>query len=155
MNEKRAIIERAVDQVLQPHGFHRKGVKWTKNKEECVLVVFFQKSQYGDSYYIVCGVAVLALHEKRPTSVEQCDVRVRLETLTSQAVKYNAAIRLDGPDMKDDERAEVIGEAIREVALPFLLAWDSLDKIRAHVLEGGCRTVYVRPQLRALCSGNV
>ena len=154
MIKKRAIIERTVDKVLQPDGFRRKGLRWIKNKEECVLIVSFQKSQYDESYYLECGVAVLALHEKHPASVEHCDIQVRLGALTSQAVKYNAAFRLEGPDMKDDERAEIICEAIRDVALPFLVAWDSLDKIRAHLIEGGYGMVYVCPQLRALCSSN-
>jgi hypothetical protein len=43
------------DRLFKPHGFIKKGNKWTAETEELEKIIFLQKSDYSNSYYLNYG----------------------------------------------------------------------------------------------------
>ncbi|AZQ59736.1 DUF4304 domain-containing protein [Maribacter sp. MJ134] len=44
-----------LDRLLKPHGFKKKGNKWTAETEELEKVIYLQKSDYSNRYYLNYG----------------------------------------------------------------------------------------------------
>ncbi|WP_055393036.1 DUF4304 domain-containing protein [Flagellimonas eckloniae] len=44
-----------LDQLLKPHGFKKKGNKWTSETEELEKIIELQKSNFSNSYYLNYG----------------------------------------------------------------------------------------------------
>lgn len=54
----------ALEDVLGPAGFTRKGDSWYRRSEEIVEVVNLQKSQWGAQFYLNYGIWLRALGEE-------------------------------------------------------------------------------------------
>jgi hypothetical protein len=52
MKRTKALIEKTVNSLLQPHGFSKKGAVWTLEKDDGLLAVWLQGSRYSKGAYV-------------------------------------------------------------------------------------------------------
>lgn len=80
-------ILKGIDEVLVGHGFKRKKKTWHCAKDETILLVDLQKSDWGDEYYVNLGVLMRALSDNPQPKINECHISERLDNLSEQDVE--------------------------------------------------------------------
>ena len=141
----------SLDKVLRPRDFVRRKKYWHLALPETILVVEMQKSEFSNKYYVNLAVSLRQLSEDPTPREHKCHFRHRLESLvkeveyakrrneTSSAVlgplQIFKALDLEDMSTSESERAETIENAMIQHGLPFLFQFESIEKIRAKLLE--------------------
>jgi hypothetical protein len=101
-------LEAAIDCVLKPRGFVKRGSSWFRAYHEAIVVIDLQKSEYGGQYYTNLGVSLRSLNADSFPREEQCHVRVRLERVLAAPVSITEALNLEDASLTDLTRRKLI-----------------------------------------------
>lgn len=127
----------ALDAVLKPSGFRRKGDTWYGTGEKTVLVVNLQASKYGKASYLNIAVGVPELGCAAQPKEFECEARIRASGLApDDGQRLEKVMDLGCSDFGDLERAEAFRAFLTASVLPFLGRIGSLDGLRKEVGTG-------------------
>ena len=92
-------FKKGLDRVLRSLGFQRAGKAFARSGGNVLTLVAFQKSSYGDQYWINVGFWLEGLGGPRPNRVERTHLYYRLDDLFPEdAETIVAAGDLEEPD---------------------------------------------------------
>ncbi len=110
-----------VDRKLRPLGYAHKRTSWYNESSDSVAVINLQKSQWGGQFYVNLGVYFLTLGSDRFPAEHKCHLRLRLSPLSdSRLSALDDALNLEQAHLTDAERERILGEALTQVAVPWL-----------------------------------
>lgn len=146
----KTILHRTLADLLKSTGFARKSTTWYSEREDTVLVVHLQKSDWSKQYYINLGVWVkdLGWPIKLPPPVHKCQARQRLCSMTDEKLK--AVLDLEDEATQEAQRAVALESAMRELGLPFLERCSSLAGLKREIESGELRHALVFKTLKDL-----
>src|SRR5262249_23733006 len=93
------VLVEYLDQILNRHGFKRRGRVWTRKHEEVTPVVDLQKSRYSRDHYVNLGVLIHRLSDGARAQIECCQITDRLNMLVLEGTPTSRmAEPLEGPN---------------------------------------------------------
>ena len=139
-----------VTENLEGHGFKAKTGNWYLEKDETVLVVNLQKSQYGQQYYLNFGVSLKQLNAERFPKEQFCHIRYRLASLIpdSLRLKYDATFDLERFPDSDDVKKSDINSFLDNYGLPLLFRCATVNGIADAMRDGSLSKVFVHAALK-------
>jgi hypothetical protein len=148
------LVKEALGTPLAEAGFKRKSDTWYRGNDEVVLVVNLQKSQYGDQYYVNCGVALKSLGAVEFPKEHHCHIRFRLTAIVSDAKRKDieSVFDLENDSLSDQVRRGEVSKFIRSIALPILEGCSSRDGIIETIKSGKFVKAMVHKQVKDLIS---
>jgi Domain of unknown function (DUF4304) len=154
MKNSKPIVD-AINSALKILDFKKKSNTWYLHRDETVLLVNLQKSQYGDQFYINCAVLVRALSNLEFPKEYACHIRFRLDSDEVGAPKKRIELLLDleNDSISDAERKAELEKLIANHALPFLNQCSTLNEIAEMVRDGKIKSSFILKDLADLISG--
>lgn len=146
------LVKEALGAPLVEAGFKKKSDSWYWRNDEIVLLVNLQKSQYGDQYYVNCGVALKSLGAVEFPKEHHCHIRFRLTAVVSDEERkgIEAVFDLENDSLSDHQRKDEIPRLIRDIALPILNGCSSRDGITEALRSGKLAKAMVHKQFKDL-----
>ena len=125
----------ALEDVLGPAGFSRKGDSWFRRTDEVVEVVNLQKSQYGHQYYLNYALWLRALGEESFPKEEKCHIRMRAGSIVSSEEQLVRILDFDS-DATDTDRRSEFAKLLAFEFLPFADNCRTLAGLRSLLMAG-------------------
>lgn len=146
------LVKEALGAPLVEAGFKKKSDSWYWRNDEVVLLVNLQKSQYGDQYYVNCGVALKSLGAVEFPKEHHCHIRFRLTAVVSDEERkgIEPVFDLENDSLSDHQRKDKISRLIRDIALPILNGCSSRDGITEALRSGKLAKAMVHKQVKDL-----
>jgi Domain of unknown function (DUF4304) len=132
----------ALEDVLSPAGFSRKGDSWFRSTDEVVEVVNLQKSQYGHQYYLNYALWLRALGEMRFPKEEKCHLRMRVGSIVSSEAQLARLLDFEA-DATDTERRTGFASLLTSEFLRFADNCRTLAGLRSLLDAGKLRKAMV------------
>lgn len=140
-----------LDSILAPAGFRRRKDSWYRMNEDTISLVNLQKSQYGGQYYLNLAVYLRDLDKATSPAEHQSHIRVRLTAIAgSEASAIDGALDLEKANMSTEQRKGILGRALSEIALPFLVERSVLPHLRELHAQGQLGPVLITKDAREL-----
>jgi Domain of unknown function (DUF4304) len=145
-------IKEIIKKSLSKAGYSKKSDTWYFRNDEVVLLVNLQKSQYGNQYYLNCGVGLKSLGVVDFPKEYQCHIRFRIEGVMPEGSEKNIAALLNLEDMSISEiqRKDEISKLIAEYVLPTLTALSSINGISETIHSGVLKKAMIHKQVKDL-----
>lgn len=146
------IIE-VMNGIMAAHGYRKKADSWFLERPETILLINLQKSQWGDQYYVNLAIWLRGLADAKsiPPKEQDCHVRVRLTSLTTEAIER--ALDFSAGLLTMSERKRIVEECIRDVAIPFLEECGTLEWLKRQYTSGSLARAMVHKGVKALVGG--
>jgi hypothetical protein len=146
------IIVDAINSVLKSHGFKKKSNNWYLGKDEVVLLVNLQKSQYGNQFYVNCAVLVKNLSDLEFPQEEKCHIRFRLDSNDTNVPekRVESLLDLENDLITEEDRTAELQKLITDYALPHLNKCSTLNGITEILSSGKFKGWAVRKNLQDL-----
>ena len=141
------LVHEAIGRATKSSSFVKKGGGWYADRNESILVISPQKSQYGQQYYLNLGVYFKELGSILAPKEQECHLRARLSQIVSDGEEKTVEALLDF-EQSVPEREECLANLLRHYALPFLEACSSIDGVRHARNEGRLGALPVMRVLR-------
>jgi len=127
------VMSDAFGKPLKSAGFKKKkGDTWYLAKDETILVLNLQKSNYGKQYYVNLAVWLISLGDAEAPSEHQCHVRLRWGALIPEEQKrIERLLNLEDLSISDEARIIAIGELLQKYVLPFFSKVGSLAGLQS------------------------
>ncbi|MEW6747808.1 MAG: DUF4304 domain-containing protein [Planctomycetota bacterium] len=151
MTKTRNPLRLALEDVLGPAGFSRKGDSWLRRTDEVVEVVNLQKSQYGNQYYLNYGLWLCALGEDAFPKEEKCHIRMRAGAIVSSEAQLGRLADLESI-VSDSERRAGFARLITDEFLPFADACRTVSGLRSFLEAGRLKKAMVHVRAKATLS---
>lgn len=123
-------VRNKITSLLKDFEFRNKGSTWYLESSECIGVLNWQKSKWGNQCYMNLGVFVKELDPMPFPKEYQCHIRGRLCGLVPDEQALLECLNLEGTSSSIEQKLEKVCEAIRKYALPVLLSCNSLKGIQ-------------------------
>lgn len=132
------LLKETLITILKSHGFSKKSNNWYLHNAEVILVVNLQKSQYGEQYYLNCGVSLKSFGCGDFPKENLCDIRFRLTSVVpkSDREKCELAFDLENNSLSEDARKLLITDFFERFGLTLLLDCNSISSA-ANALKSG------------------
>lgn len=116
------LITQTIDSALSAYDFKKKSDNWFCHKDETVLLVNLQKSNYGGQFYLNCGVLIKALSNVEFPKEENCHIRFRLhhDDIGSPESQSEFLLDLENESITDDRRVIELTNLINSYVIPIL-----------------------------------
>lgn len=75
------LIQSRLDKLARANGFEKKAGSWYLRRDETILVLNLQKSNYGGRYYLNVAVWLRELGDETAPKEQNCHIRTRLGRL--------------------------------------------------------------------------
>lgn len=146
------LVKEALGAPLKEADFKKKSDSWYWANDEVVLLINLQKSQYGDQYYVNCGVAMKSLGAAEFPKEHHCHIRFRLTAVVSEeeTKEIESVFDLENESLFDQQRKEEVARLIRDIALPILQGCSSESGIAETVKSGRLAKAMVHKQVKEL-----
>jgi hypothetical protein len=121
-------LKRSIDQTFREAGFTKKSGSWYRIGSDVVLVINLQKSDFGNHYYLNCGINLKALSDDLLPRINACHIQIRIDDL----IGGDSSLLAKGLDL-DEGSVEDLNELvllIREKLLPMLPNLLSVSELR-------------------------
>jgi hypothetical protein len=145
-------IKLGIDSTLLSEGFQHKAGTWYREREESILVVNLQKSNFGEQYYINLGVLLKgpqAVNIRLPPKEHECHVRLRVEAATpAEEQALTSLLNLEDWSIDAADRERRVQALIAARALPFLLQCSTRDGLRQAHRDGKLSGAVVHKAIR-------
>lgn len=125
----------ALEDVLSPAGFLKKGDSWFRRADDVVEVVNLQKSQFGHQYYLNYALWLRPLGEATFPKEEKCHIRMRANAIASSEAQLGRLLDLESGAPETERRSEFANILTAEF-LPFADACRTVNSLRS-LLESG------------------
>jgi hypothetical protein len=146
-NELRKALLKVFDECLRPKGFRRKASTWYLEREEAILLVNLQRSQWGPQYYVNLAVWLKALGACSFPKQHLCHVRERLCSLVGK--QLSSALSFEGfAGSIPEHTKQTIVDALVQHGIPFLERWSTLRGVREMIERSQTRPLWAT---RAVC----
>jgi hypothetical protein len=131
-------------------GMEKHSGSWYSPKQEVRTVLNLQKSQYGPRYYFNVGFYLDVMPDVRYPKEEDCQIRVRLDSLFPDLREdLNALLDL-GTDIDDAHRTSRLTDILISRLRPLLEDASTLNGLRALNAKGVFRWAGIRPPATTL-----
>jgi hypothetical protein len=146
------LIKEALGAPLKDAGFKKKSDSWYWSNNEVVLLVNLQKSQYGDQYFVNCGVALKSLGAAEFPKEHHCHLRFRLTAVVSEeeSKEIESVFDLENESLSEQQRKKDVSRLVKDVALPILQGCSSESGIIETVKSGRLAKAMVHKQVKDL-----
>ncbi|MDB0572943.1 DUF4304 domain-containing protein [Ralstonia solanacearum] len=144
------IIKMALGAPLIEAGFKKKSDSWYFGNDEVVLLVNIQKSQYGDQYYVNCGISVRSLGGVEFPKEQNCHIRFRLTAIFPEEKRkeFEALFDLESELFSDHQRSEEISRIVKNIVLPILQRCSYREGIVEAVRSGALANAMVYKEIK-------
>lgn len=105
-------LKTIIDDVLRPLGFTNKRSAWYRHRQDTILIVDLQKSDFGGQYYVNLSVVLRGLNADDYPREEFGHVRKRLDRIIEQREYANVAFDLEDTSITSSERQLRISQLI-------------------------------------------
>lgn len=148
------LVKEALGAPLIEGGFKRKSDSWYWRNDEVILLVNLQKSQYGDQYYVNCGVALKSLGAVEFPKEHHCHIRFRLTSVVAEEEKKDieSVFDLENGSLSDQQRKDEISRLIRDIVLPIFKECSTRNGIAETIKAGRLAKAMVHKQVKDLIS---
>lgn len=146
------LFKEALEIPLKEAGFKKKTDTWYWVNNEVVLLVNLQKSQYGNQYYVNCGVSLKSLSASEFPKEHHCHIRFRLRSIALDKLEndIDSVFNLENKSLSDQQRKEEISRLIRDIALPTLQGCSSESGIAETIKSGKLAKAMLCKQVKEL-----
>lgn len=138
------LVQSTVDAYAKSRGFVKNSGSWYLKREDVILVLNLQKSNYGRQYFLNIGMWLTALGMDEQPKEQHCHIRSRLSRLASDAARAEALldadkleVEADGPTQLNRELAAAIDPLISLSASTAGLAGDAGAEFLSRALVTG------------------
>lgn len=123
-----SLLKDALAAPLRTLGFVKKSNNWYLETEETILVVNLQKSQYGEQYYVNCGVTLKSFGGDPFPKEHLCDIRFRLSSVvpSEKHEECERALNLENNIFSEEERKIAVTKLFELYGLSLLLDCKSI-----------------------------
>ncbi len=148
-------IRTALQDALEPVGFHRKGDSWFATSEDVVQVVNLQKSQYGQQYYVNVGLWLSALGPpaKPQPKEEQCHIRLRLTAISPDENELRRLLDLETAISEGTRKSE-LAALVASQLVPFMGSAKTVSGVRTLLERGALKKAMVHAAAKKLLSSS-
>lgn len=129
-------------------GFVRRKKSWYLKATDATVFAELQSSQWGEVRYLNLAAWVNRLGANDWPREDQAHLRTRLSALGGPSV--DAILGSAGPDARTAEELLELRKLIREIAVPTLVAWSSMDGLRGAFQRGALSKALMDQRLKAL-----
>ena len=147
------VLRNGFEQPLKDHDFVKKSGSWYSEKQDAVLVVDLQRSDYGEVYYVNLAVWFKHLGNVVFPKEHQCHIRTRLTSLTNSDVQR--ALDFDDSSLSETDRTSILKKAMEGYGIPFVEACSTIEGVKDLFREGGLSKSFVHRNIKALCGVNM
>ncbi|MCB9981965.1 MAG: DUF4304 domain-containing protein [Rhodospirillales bacterium] len=122
------LIREALSVPLEKAGFKKKSDTWYWGNDEVVLLLNLQKSQYGEQYYVNCGIGLKSLGAVDFPKENQGHIRFRLTTLADNEESRKSIellFDMESSPLYNQARQAKITHLIEELVLPIFQSCSS------------------------------
>lgn len=139
-------LKKSLNFLFQQSGFLRKGSTWLKTGADNLLMINLQKSDHGSYFYLNGGILIKSLSESYDVKINNFHIQFRLEQfLDTRSIVLNKALSLEDGD--DSDLIQAI-ETMREVLIPILSDWETVEGLRRHYKLGTFKKSLLRWEAR-------
>lgn len=109
-------------------------------------MINLQKSDWGGQFYLNLAVCITKLDNSSDSPLEhKCPIRRRLDRIVSDRELLLQALDLENGSIQNEDRANIITNAIVKDAVPWLLALSTLDGIRNRIMTDDTTRSWITP----------
>jgi hypothetical protein len=121
MKKQTNVLVPAMDSVLAPAGFQRRGASWSRRFDDVVQLVELQRSSFGEQYYLNVGLWLTTLGPV-PQRLRERDmhVRLRVDVALPGEMKHRLT---DALDLENGLTSEARSAAVTAIASTTVLGW--------------------------------
>jgi hypothetical protein len=131
MSEATLQLVKFFEPTLKALGFRKSRQTWCLRKDEVVLVVNIQGSQWGNQAYVNFGVYLRALGDEVRPPLSHCHIRQRLGQLVGRenVLRLMELLDFDKKISAEDRSAEM-HRLLENFGMPWLQQFDSLESAK-------------------------
>jgi Domain of unknown function (DUF4304) len=150
-------INEIIKNTLSAAGYIKKSDTWYLRSDEAMILINIQKSQYGNQFYINCGVSLNALISIEFPKEHQCSIRFRIEDIVSSRSENSIAalLNLEDVSISESQRKDGILELIVEYALPTLNTLSTIKGIGEAIRSGALANAMIHKHVKELVKINL
>lgn len=130
------LIDDAMTCIMKEHGYRKKKRNWYYENDEVTLVVNLQQSSWGKMFYVNMGFVIKALEDLKDPPVNKCHFYTSPEIPKSVEL---GALNAENTTIPDEERQQIIREAMLEKAFPVLERWKTTKSLVEEYRQGRLR----------------
>jgi hypothetical protein len=123
-------VQTTVASAMKTLGLAKKGSSWYLHREETILVVELQKSNYGATYFVNVAVWLCALGDSRFPKEWACHIRSRLDELVGNPDRLAELLNLEHL-MGEREREAELSHELTTTLSWIVRATSSVDALRS------------------------
>jgi len=177
MKENEKFIEQVLNELLHPYGFIKKRHTWCKDYGECIGVISFERSTWGEQYWLDFGVLLKELDSNHFPKYNECHIGGRVGELSDDMRTFDRYLefedknitpkekeqikellknktdifdlsKIEPPKYSLEERKAIIEAVIKNKVLPFLESLKDSNGIKKLWVEGVLRKFPVALRLK-------
>lgn len=144
-------IHDAIGSAAKAAGFSKKGASWYAERNESLLVIAPQKSQYGQKFFLNLGVFFREFGPNQWPKSHECHLQARLEDVVSVVNDrsiIDVVLDFESADISDEDRAEKITDFLACYAIPFLENCSTFAGVREAEKNGALKSIPILRRLR-------
>ncbi len=112
------IFKKTFGQMAVEQGFESEFGGWTKESNECILVLSLQKSNYSPSYYLNIKIYIHGLVKEKHVKNKELIMDLPGNFFRRQPKQFDAAFDLESP-LSDHDRIRELEELFTQFLIPF------------------------------------
>jgi hypothetical protein len=143
-------LESRIAALLKSEGFKKKSRTWWIEGDECVSVLNLQKSSWGETYYINCGVVVKHLGGNVRPAISSCHLEGRMEYLMDNPSSLQPNLEFGGDPTMDENKIDTVVRLLQTVAIPVLRSWQTVAGVKKWALAQKELNWLITPEMRGL-----
>ncbi len=124
------IVQGAIDTWAKKAGMTKKAGSWYLSREETILVLDLQKSNYASRYFLNLAVWLRAIAPAGFPKEQSCHIRTRLSRLVSESERVDRLLDVEWVKAHPDALDE-LGSLLDTAVASFASATASLDSLRS------------------------
>ncbi|CAI9404243.1 MULTISPECIES: DUF4304 domain-containing protein [Aestuariimicrobium] len=121
------LVQSTVDAYAKSRGFVKRAGSWYLKREDIILVLNLQKSNYGRQYFLNIGLWLNVLGTEQAPQEQHCHIRSRLSRIAADAGRAG--------DLMDADKLEVQADGAKQLTSELASALDPLISLASSMRE--------------------
>src|SRR4051794_13776958 len=122
-------LEAAFAPLFKEAGYRKHALTWHRKNAETISVFNVQKSQWGDQFYLNCGIYLCDLGDESQPPSYRCHLNIRVDRLVPDRDRLLLLLDFDQP-VKSEFRIEELAELVNKWAMPWLEKCSTISALR-------------------------